>query len=262
MNDRILLFIPMYRCARQIPRVIAHLTPEVQRRIAEVVVVDNGSPDGSVEAARTAMASLEIPARILLNDANYNLGGSHKVAFDYALTHGFSHVVVLHGDDQADIADLLPQLDAGRHNQYDCLLGSRFASGSRLHGYSTLRIAGNWAFNLLFSIATGRWLTDLGSGLNVFSTAWLADGFYRRLGDDLTFNIYLLLNIVHRRARYAFFPISWREDDQISNVRLFRQGFRTLGIVAGYGLRRGGYLATDRASRPHAAYTATTVHQQ
>ena len=43
--------------------------------------------------------------KVVRNRENYNLGGSHKVAFDYAVAQGFTHVIVLHGDDQADIAD-------------------------------------------------------------------------------------------------------------------------------------------------------------
>ena len=44
-------------------------------------------------------------------DQNYGLGGSHKVAFGYAAAHGYEHLVVLHGDDQGAIVDLLPILD-------------------------------------------------------------------------------------------------------------------------------------------------------
>ena len=261
MNDRILLFIPMYRCERQIARVIGRITPDIAHRIAEVVVVDNRSTDGSVAAARAALGQLATKGRILVNAANYNLGGSHKVAFDFALVGGFSHVVVLHGDDQADIADLVPVLDAGRHRCVDCLLGSRFARGARLIGYSRFRIFGNRVFNLLFSLATGRWITDLGSGLNVFSVPMLHDRFYRSLNDDLTFNNQLLLSLVHRRVAYAFFPISWREEDQMSNVRLFRQAWKTLGIACGYGLRRGAYLAPYRGLQKPDDYRAETVFE-
>jgi glycosyltransferase involved in cell wall biosynthesis len=259
---RILLFIPAYRCARQLPRVIARLTPPLQRHLAAVAVIDNRSDDGSVAAAREALAQLAVPARILLNDANYGLGGSHKVAFDLALAEGFSHVAVLHGDDQADPADLLPQLDAGRHLAYACLLGSRFARGARRQGYSALRTWGNRAFNLLYSAVSARWLSDLGSGLNCFATGWMADRFYHRLGDDLTFNNQLLLALVHRRVPFAFFPITWRDEDQVSNVRLVRQGFATLGIAGAYAVRRGGYFAASRARRPPGTYTASTVYRR
>ncbi len=261
MTPRILLFIPMYRCERQITRVLARITPAIGSHIAEVMVVDNRSPDGSVSAALAGLAGLSIPVRVCVNHANLNLGGSHKVAFDRALDEGFTHVAVLHGDDQADPADLLPLFADGSLDRSDCLLGSRFCRGSRLHGYSLLRTTGNRVFNLLFSAATGRWISDLGSGLNIFAMGWLADRAYRRLNDDLTFNNQFLLLMIQRQARMRFFPISWREEDQISNVRLFRQAWRTLGIVGGYAIRRGAYLRPHRGGRPLDGYTTAIVHE-
>lgn len=259
MNSRLLVFVPMYNCAQQITRVIRRITGPVLAYIDEVVVIDNGSSDGSVASAAAAITTLPIPARILRNDGNYNLGGSHKVAFDLAVAEGFDYVLVLHGDDQADIADALPELAAGHHRDLDCLLGSRFSRGSRREGYSRFRTCGNLVFNALFSAVTGRWVADLGSGLNIFSVAWLRDRFYIGLADDLTFNNHLLLAMVARHARIAYFPISWREEDQMSNVRLFRQARRTLGIVLGYAVLRERYLQRLHATRPADGYTSTTA---
>ena len=255
----ILLFVPMYNCERQIPRVLAHLDAAAAAAFGHVLVVDNGSRDGSVAAATAALAHLTIPWTVLRNDANYNLGGSHKVAFAFALERGFEHLVVLHGDDQADVGDVMPLLAAGRHRDLDCLLGSRFSRGSRRVGYSRFRTFGNLVFNGIFSLAAGRLLVDLGSGLNVFAVRWLADRFWTGLADDLTFNNHLLLAMVDRRARIAFFPISWRDEDQVSNVRLFRQARRTLGIACGYGLLRGRYLWRKHTQRGPTEYTGTVV---
>jgi len=259
--SRTLVFIPMYRCERQIPRVLARIDARLAKVVDHVLVVDNRSPDGSREAAIRAMTALPVAATLVQNDDNYNLGGSHKVAFDYALTHGFDHVMVLHGDHQADPADFAPLLEAGRHREVDCLLGSRFAPGAKRIGYAWHRTAGNYVFNTLFSISAMRRFSDLGSGLNCFAASWFKDRAYRRLADDLTFNNHLLLLMAATKARIAFAPISWREEDQVSNVRLFRQAWRTLGIVAGYGVRRAAYLRPHRGRRAPDAYTATVVHQ-
>lgn len=47
---KILLFIPMYNCERQIKRVIGRLGGGVQEHIAEVLIADNGSTDNSATA--------------------------------------------------------------------------------------------------------------------------------------------------------------------------------------------------------------------
>ena len=123
--EKILIFIPVYRCEKQLPRVLARIAAlgEDAALFSQVLIVDNRSPDGTREAALAAMPSLPVPAVLVENDENYSLGGSHKVAFSYALEHGFDYVVVLHGDDQADIADLVPLLRRGEHRKMDSLLG-------------------------------------------------------------------------------------------------------------------------------------------
>ncbi|RBL65436.1 glycosyltransferase family 2 protein, partial [Pseudomonas sp. MWU13-2625] len=150
------------------------------------------------------------------NDDNYGLGGSHKAAFRYAVEQEFDYIVVLHGDDQADIRDLIPQLEAGIGRADDCLLGARFMRGSQLKGYSWFRTFGNRVYNSLFSLITMRAIYDLGSGLNLYRVAAYRDFYYKSFPDDLTFNYVMLLASYHRKQVVRFFPISWREEDQIS----------------------------------------------
>lgn len=261
---RILVFVPMYNCERQVVRVLERVGTHLAGLVHEVLVIDNGSRDRSREAAKEALAQLPMPGTLLANDANYNLGGSHKVAFRHALANGFDWVIVLHGDDQADPADIAPWLRAGGPSAdgLDAWLGSRFSRGSRRTGYAWHRTAGNLVFNSFFSLVAGRWLVDLGSGLNAFRTAALREPFWANLADDLTFNNHLLLALAYRRLRFRFAPISWREEDQVSNVRLFRQSWRTVRIIAGFGLGRGRYLARMHAGRPADAYTATTLYRK
>lgn len=235
MNDSVLIFIPMYNCEKQIPRVLEKLSSlsEAEKRLfAEVLVVDNRSKDGSVAAASEAARGLGLPAKVVRNRENYGLGGSHKAAFDYALGKGFGGVIVLHGDDQGDIRDILPYLP--ERENWDSMLGSRFSKGSKLSHYSAFRIFGNHVFNGVFTLATGKRVKDLGSGLNYYDAGYLRSGFYRYFPNDLTFNVYLLLYGIHAKSRYRFFPLSWREEDQVSNARFFKQSRRMLGLLCQY----------------------------
>ena len=259
MTERILLFIPAYNCAPQIPRVLAQLDPEVRALITETIVVNNRSTDNTEEAARAAMVASGAVAKILRNDDNYGLGGSHKAAFTYARENGFDYCIVLHGDDQGSIKDLIPHLKAGAHREVDCLLGARFMKGSRLKGYSPFRTFGNHVFNRIYSVAAGRLIHDLGSGLNIYNVRKLDDAFYLKCANDLTFNYHMLLRSISAGWRIRFFPLEWREDDQLSNVKLVRQALRVLGIAARYAFDRKGYLAADYAEPYRARYSSTVV---
>jgi glycosyltransferase involved in cell wall biosynthesis len=235
MPDQIMLFIPAYRCAAQIPRVLAQLTPDVQKRLTEVLVVENRSPDDTLAAAVAAARTITgVDITVVQNRANYNLGGSHKVAFAHALKQGHDYVIVLHGDDQGSIDDLIPHIDAGRHREVDSLLGARFAQGSKLVGYSRFRTFGNLVFNLLISCVTFHGVKDMGAGLNMYRTSFLKDGFYRDFPNNLTFNVYMLYYSFWKKSPTRFFPLTWREDDQISNAKIFRQAWIILGLTVRY----------------------------
>ena len=111
-------------------------------------------------------------------------------------------------------------------------------AGSRIEGYSLVRRIGNRVFNFVFSLALRRRVSDLGSGLNFFCRNVFPPEMTTRLPDDLLFNPYLLAAMVDRGLRILFFPISWREDDQVSNVRMTSQALKTLGAAREYLMRR------------------------
>ena len=115
MPDRFLLFIPAYNCEKQVPRVLDQLLdPKVSGFVSETIVVNNRSTDGTEAAVLAWMAAHpNTPVRLLRNNENYGLGGSHKVAFQYAVRHGYDYLVVLHGDDQGDARDLYPLIASG-----------------------------------------------------------------------------------------------------------------------------------------------------
>ncbi|MBI2825246.1 MAG: glycosyltransferase family 2 protein [Planctomycetia bacterium] len=254
-GERILVFVPMYNCAPQIPRALQQFDVATQSLVDEILVVDNRSQDNGVAAAQQALANLRhVRTTLVRNVENYGLGGSHKVAFNYALDHGYDYVIVLHGDDQARVADLVPYLRGGAHRECDQLLGARFGQQSRLVGYSRLRTWGNHVFNGLFSLACGRWLADLGSGLNMYAMSALRDRDYLRYADDLTFNYYAILTAAAGQARLRFVPISWREEDQRSNVKMTRQALRMCGILAQFVFSRRRFLTRSFSLRAPDSY--------
>lgn len=244
---RILVFIPAYNCAPQIPRVIAQFTPDIQALFACVAVVDNRSKDGTLDAAKDALAATLPVSKYLLirNRENNGLGGSHKVAFNLAFDQGFTHLVVLHGDDQGSISDLVPLIRDGSYRDVDCLLGGRFMPGSTLPGYSRTRTVLNRVCNLGFSAITLQRVWDLGAGLNMYRVEAFRDRKYLNWSNSLSFNQVALLYSIAARQRLRFFPLTWREADQVSNVKLGRMGVQLARNVLFYLFRRNALLSQD-----------------
>ena len=234
-QDKILLFIPAYNCEKQIVRVLSQLEGAVMTFISKVIVVNNRSTDGTEQAVTDfCHAHPTLPITLLRNKENYGLGGSHKVAFNYAIEHGYDYVIVLHGDDQGDIEDFLSVLAKGYYKKHDCILGARFMRGSKLKGYSAFRTFGNVIYNFLFAYVTGKRIYDLGSGLNMYSVEMLKSKFYEKFPDNLMFNYCMILASEYYGTDIKFYPISWREDDQVSNVKMASQAVKVLRMLWDY----------------------------
>lgn len=259
--EKLLVFIPAYNCEKQIGRVLNQLlSEEIQPWLGECIVVNNRSKDGTEEAViRWQTDHPTQPVTLLRNRENYGLGGSHKVAFQYAIEHGYEHVVVLHGDDQGSIKDLLPILTTGEYLKHECCLGSRFLKGSDIHGYSPLRIVGNLGFNAIYSITTGHLVTDIGSGLNLYSVEPLRSGYYIKLPDTIYFNACILLSQYAQHMKIYYFPITWREDDQISNAKLVSLSINLLKLCGKYVTGKKKFVQREWRTIPIQSYESDVI---
>ena len=261
--SKIMVFIPMYNCENQITRVLKQFDNSITKYIDEIVVINNRSTDnGEKKVIDFAKKNKQLNITLLRNDDNYNLGGSHKVAFDYAQKNNFDYLIVLHGDDQGNIKDILPYLKDKIYEKYDCLLGSRFMKHSKLEGYSKFRTFGNKVYNIIFSISLSKKISDLGSGLNMYNTKILKDKYYLKYPDRLTFNCYMLLAAKSYKQNIKFFPITWREDDQVSNVKMVSQAVNTLCIALKYLFKRKKYLEDEHREKIVENYTANKIYSK
>ena len=234
-RDKILLFIPAYNCEKQIVRVLDQLTPVVLAYISKVIVVNNRSTDNTEQAVLDYKTSHPaLPITLLRNKENYGLGGSHKVAFQYAVNNGYDYVITLHGDDQGSLMDFLPILSGKYYKKHDCILGARFMRGSKLQGYSAFRTFGNVIYDFLFAFVCNKKIYDLGSGLNMYSTRMLKDNFFIKFPDNLMFNYCMIMASQFYGHDIRFYPISWREDDQVSNVKMASQAMKVMKMLGEY----------------------------
>jgi glycosyltransferase involved in cell wall biosynthesis len=231
---RILLVIPTYNCQEQIGRLFQKSIPAINREFDELLVIDNGSTDQTVENVITNMKNIGIRTKVLQNCQNISLGGSLKTGFLYAKDNSFDFVAVLHGDDQALLDDLLPVIEELKKENIDLAIGARFHPGSTLVGYSNFRKLGNRLLNLYGILCTQKKIDDLIAGLNVFRVSKLDLNQILNYPNNLTFDVHVLLRAIHLKQNIKFFPITWTEEDQVSNAKVIRQGLTILRLFTKY----------------------------
>ena len=112
-----------------------------------------------------------------------------------------------------------------------------------------------FGFNLLISLIVRRWITDMGAGINLYHRDYLAQRSYMSFPNDLTFNVYFLLDSLYRNKRIVFIPITWRESDQVSNAKVFKQGFKILWLLWRYVFDKKNLFMTQNAHCEFSQYT-------
>lgn len=226
-----ILAIFSYNCEKQIGRVLSEIDANLLGRFEKVIIIDNQSLDGTYKVAEQEISRINSPKYILhKNPSNIGLGGSHKVAFKKAREFGAEYLAILHGDHQARASELHTLMDeAQKNSDAAAILGSRFMSKSKRQGYSLLRTIGNMGLNFIYTLLTGRSTKDLGSGINVFKV--LPESRLASCSNGFTFNMDLLLGYYTAKEKVIFVPISWFEEDQVSNAKTFKVGWTALKTV-------------------------------
>jgi len=152
------IVIPLYNEAT----VIAGVVSELLGRFANVVCVDDGSTDGSAQAAHDA------GARVLTHPLNLGQGAALQTAISYAVAQpSCEHVITFDADGQHRIIDALHMLERARTEKLDIVFGSRFLD-DRTNPGVLKRVVLKTAVGVT-NLTTGLMLTDAHNGLRVLS---------------------------------------------------------------------------------------------
>lgn len=242
-KDKILLFIPAYNCQEQIFRLINNLKESQVSNFDKIMIIDNSSNDETSNYAKEAIQRKNFKNFLLIkNLKNYGLGGSHKIAFNYAIKNRYDYCCVIHGDDQGDINDLNKIINNEEYKNYSCLRAGRFKPGSTLKGYSKFRIFGNKVFKYIYSFLIKKEIFDIGAGLASYNMNDLKKIKYEYFVNDMSFDSFMILVMDYYNLRFNFFNVHWKETDQISNTNLLKTATKILSNLIKYKINKKKFI--------------------
>jgi dolichol-phosphate mannosyltransferase len=161
--ERILIIIPTYNEARNLPQIIPAILNQDSR--LELLVVDDNSPDGTGDIA-DAMAQKEPRVHVMHRPAKEGLGRAYLAGFKWGLAEGFEAMFEMDADFSHDPAFIPRFLKA--IEETDLVLGSRYATGVNVINWPISRLLLSLGANLYARIITGLPLTDLTGGFKCF----------------------------------------------------------------------------------------------
>lgn len=190
LRYRILALIPAWNEAPRIGRVV-----EGARAYLPVLVVDDGSTDGTAEVAEKAGAT------VVRHPQNRGKGAALKTGFAWALAHGYDAVLTLDADGQHDpreIPKFLAALDAGKG---DLIIGQRqFRKMPWPRWWSTP------LGTVLLSLALGRYIPDNQSGYRLITRRALES--FRLTSDGFEMEVEMIAEAIRLGLPIGWVPIS------------------------------------------------------
>jgi dolichol-phosphate mannosyltransferase len=164
MSERALVVIPTYNERGNIERIIAAVLAQDAR--LEVLVVDDGSPDGTGEIV-DGIAASNPKVHAIHRAGKLGLGTAYLAGFKWALEQNYDFVFEMDADFSHDPVHLPQFLEAIRNA--DLVLGSRYRKGKvTVVNWPMSRLMLSYAANLYARVVTGLPLDDCTGGFKCF----------------------------------------------------------------------------------------------
>jgi glycosyltransferase involved in cell wall biosynthesis len=231
--------VPAYNAAAHLSSVIERIEGTRLPELSSIVVVNDGSADGSAALVR-AMSAKNPRIELVDRPRNGGYGAAMKDGLERARERGHSTVACIHADGQYSPEVLPALLQELATRGLDLLQGSRVASGTALSGGMPLyKFVGNALLNRLENYTLGLGLSDYHSGYLLYGARALATLPFRSLSDSFDFDLEVIASARARGLRVAEAPIPTHYGDEISYLNPVTYGLRVLRVLSNY--RRGVY---------------------
>ena len=157
--DYLAIIIPAYNEAE---RISATLTEIRRYSDADIIVVSDGSADGTAKEARV------LGAKVIELPFNLGYGAALQTGFKYALSKGYRFAVQMDADGQHDPSAIQALIEPVSRGHVDITLGSRFLGGGDYKAPFARRV-GMILFSIIVRVVTGRKVTDPTSGFQAMN---------------------------------------------------------------------------------------------
>ncbi len=220
----VIAVIPAYNAAGTIAQVVR----KVRRKVRRCFVVDDGSTDGTADAAKRA------GARLIVHASNRGKGAAVRTALTCLKNEAFKYVVLLDADGQHEPGEISRFVQEAQRRRVDVVCGTRM---TRPEGMPWIRRATNRTMSWIVSRLCRVKLSDTQCGYRLLSRRAVEKIKLRKSNFEVDSEV--LFEATRHGLNVSEVTItSIYADDHSSHIRPVRDTWRFLRLVGGLLLAR------------------------
>ena len=223
-GKKVIVVMPAYRAALTLERTYREIPFDI---VDEVVLVDDASPDNTVEVAH----QLGI-RHIIRHDKNKGYGGNQKTCYRKALELGGDIIVMLHPDYQYTPLLLTAIISIIGNDLYPVVFGSRILGKGALRGGMPLyKYVANRFLTLFQNMVMNQKLSEYHTGYRAFSAEVLRSLDFTYNSDDFVFDNEITAQIFYRGFEIAEITCPTKYFEEASSINFRRSSIYGLGVL-------------------------------
>ncbi|GAB1729625.1 Dolichol-phosphate mannosyltransferase subunit [Hortaea werneckii] len=206
------VLLPTYNERRNLPIIVWLLNREFTRASAdwEIVIVDDGSPDGTQEIAKQLMKAYNTKQheRIVLKPRAGKLGLG--TAYVHGLQYAKGNFVIIMDADFSHHPKFLPQMIAKQKEaDYDIVTGTRYAPGGGVYGWDLKRKLVSRGANLIADTVLRPGVTDLTGSFRLYKKEVLSKVITSTESKGYSFQMEMMVRAKGMGCSVAEVPITF-----------------------------------------------------
>lgn len=208
--------------------------------VDDVLLVDDGSTDGTVALAR------KLGLDPICHYDNRGYGANQKTCYTASLARGADIVVMLHPDYQYSPRLIVPMAAMIAYGEYDFVLGSRILAQNAVDGgMPRYKYVANRFLTAFENLVVRQKLSEYHTGLRAYSRDLLQSLPFELNSDDFVFDNEVILQAIAAGARVGELSCPTRYEGDSSSInfrRSLRYGFGVMRATMAYRLHKSGLM--------------------